>query len=119
MKLTETFYTRTRYGLTKCPGKRINEDYAVVKPWFSQDGIKGKLATKNRYYVIHIKSGLGITNTSYSTIKAAIDNFESDLEYALDKIKEKGKDFDTMIQVAIKEFDKMIKNKEFYRKEDE
>ena len=119
MKLTETFYTRTKYGLTKCQGKRINEDYAVIKPWFSQDGIKEKLATKNRYYVIHIKSGLGITKTSYSTIKAAIDNFESDLEYALNNIKERGKNFDTMIEVAIKEFDKMIKNKEFYKKEDE
>lgn len=119
MRLTETFYTRTKYGLTKCPGKRINEDYAVVKPWFSQDGIKGKLSTKNRYYVIHIKSGLGITNTSYSTIKSAIDNFESDLEYALDKIKEKGKDFNVVIEAAIKEFNNKIKNKEFYRKEDE
>lgn len=118
MRLNEKFYTRTIYGLTECDGKRINKDYAVIRPWFSSDGAKYKLSTKNRYYVIHIKSGLGITKTSYATIKGAVDNFESDLNYALDKIKADGKDFDAQIKIAIDQFDKIMESGKFYKKEE-
>lgn len=117
MKLNEKFYTRTIYGLTECDGKRINKDYAVIRPWFSSDGVKYKLSTKNRYYVIHIKSGLGITKTSYTTIKGAVENFESDLKFALDKIKAAGKDFDVQIKIAIEQFDKMMESGKFYEKD--
>ena len=36
MRLNEKFYTRIPHGLVQCDGKRINEDYAVIKPWFSK-----------------------------------------------------------------------------------
>ena len=118
MRLNEKYYTRTIHGLAECDGKRINDDYAVIRPWFSSDGVKYKLSTKNRYYVIHIKSGLGITKTSYTTIKGAVDNFESDLNYALDKIKAAGKDFDAQIKIAIEQFDKIMESGKFYKKEE-
>lgn len=111
MKLNEKFYARIIYGLAECDGKRINSDYAVVRGWFIPN--KKGIDKRNRYYVIHIKSGLAITATNYNTIKEAIDNFETDLEYALNKIKEHGKDFDEYIQIAIDEFNNLMEKEVF------
>ena len=47
MRLNEKYYTRTIYGLAECDGKRINDDYAVIRPWFTEN--KGEIKKRNRY----------------------------------------------------------------------
>ena len=113
MRLNEKYYTRTIYGLAECDGKRINDDYAVIRPWFTE--VKGQVAKRNRYYVIHIKSGLAIYRGYYNTIKDAVNNFESDLNEAKERI---GNVFDAQLQEAILQFNKMMKRKEFYKAEE-
>ena len=103
MRLNEKYYTRTIYGLAECDGKRINDDYAVIRPWFTE--VKGQVAKRNRYYVIHIKSGLAIIKGYYNTIKDAVNNFESDLNEAKERI---GNVFDAQLQEAILQFNKMM-----------
>lgn len=113
MRLNEKYYTRTIYGLAECDGKRINDDYAVIRPWFTE--VKGQVAKRNRYYVIHIKSGLAIYRGYYNTIKDAVNNFESDLNEAKERI---GNVFDAQLQEAILQFNKMMERKEFYKAEE-
>ena len=113
MRLNEKYYTRTIYGLAECDGKRINDDYAVIRPWFTE--VKGQVAKRNRYYVIHIKSGLAIYRGYYNTIKDAVNNFESDLNEAKERI---GNVFDAQLQEAILQFNKMMERKEFYKPEE-
>ena len=110
MRLNEKYYTRTIYGLAECDGKRINDDYAVIRPWFTE--VKGQVAKRNRYYVIHIKSGLAIYRGYYNTIKDAVNNFESDVNEAKERI---GNVFDAQLQEAILQFNKMMERKEFYK----
>ena len=113
MRLNEKYYIRTIYGLAECDGKRINDDYAVIRPWFTE--VKGQVAKRNRYYVIHIKSGLAIYRGYYNTIKDAVNNFESDLNEAKERI---GNVFDAQLQEAILQFNKMMERKEFYKAEE-
>ena len=113
MRLNEKYYTRTIYGLAECDGKRINDDYAVIRPWFTE--VKGQVAKRNRYYVIHIKSGLAIYRGYYNTIKDAVNNFESDLNEAKERI---GNVFDAQLQEATLRFNKMMERKEFYKPEE-
>lgn len=113
MRLNEKYYTRTIYGLAECDGKRINDDYAVIRPWFTE--VKGQVAKRNRYYVIHIKSGLAIIKGYYNTIKDTVNNFESDLNEAKERI---GNVFDAQLQEAILQFNKMMERKEFYKAEE-
>lgn len=113
MRLNEKYYTRTIYGLAECDGKRINDDYAVIRTWFTE--VKGQVAKRNRYYVIHIKSGLAIYRGYYNTIKDAVNNFESDLNEAKERI---GNVFDAKLQEAILQFNKMMERKEFYKPEE-
>ena len=113
MRLNEKYYTRTIYGLAECDGKKINDDYAVIRPWFTE--VKGQVAKRNRYYVIHIKSGLAIYRGYYNTIKDAVNNFESDLNEAKERI---GNVFDAQLQEAILQFNKMMERKEFYKPEE-
>ena len=110
MRLNEKYYTRTIHGLAECDGKRINDDYAVIRPWFTE--VKGQVAKRNRYYVIHIKSGLAIYRGYYNTIKDAVNNFKSDLNEAKERI---GNVFDAQLQEAILQFNKMMERKEFYK----
>lgn len=112
MRLNEKYYTRTIHGLAECDGKRINDDYAVIRPWFTE--VKGQVAKRNRYYVIHIKSGLAIYRGYYNTIKDAVNNFESDLNEAKERI---GNVFDAQLQEAALRFNKMMERKEFYKPE--
>ena len=113
MRLNEKYYTRTIHGLAECDGKRINDDYAVIRPWFTE--VKGQVAKRNRYYVIHIKSGLAIYRGYYNTIKDAVNNFKSDLNEAKERI---GNVFDAQLQEAILRFNKMMERKEFYKPEE-
>ena len=113
MRLNEKYYTRTIYGLAECDGKKINDDYAVIRPWFTE--VKGQVAKRNRYYVIHIKSGLAIYRGYYNTIKDAVNNFESDLNEAKERI---GNVFDAQLQEAILQFNKIMERKEFYKPEE-
>lgn len=113
MRLNEKYYTRTIHGLAECDGKRINDDYAVIRPWFTE--VKGQVAKRNRYYVIHIKSGLAIYRGYYNTIKDAVNNFKSDLNEAKERI---GNVFDAQLQEAILQFNKMMERKEFYKAEE-
>ena len=113
MRLNEKYYTRTIHGLAECDGKRINDDYAVIRPWFTEN--KGEIKKRNRYYVIHIKSGLAIYRGYYNTIKDAVNNFESDLNEAKERI---GNVFDAQLQEAILQFNKMMERKEFYKPEE-
>lgn len=108
MRLNEKFYTRTPHGLVQCDGKRINEDYAVIH------GIPNN---KKIYYVIHIKSGLSITMSGYKTIKEAVNNFESDLEYILGKIREHGGNPNEKIHKGINEFNDLMEKGKIYNKE--
>ena len=114
MRLNEKYYTRTIHGLAECDGKRINDDYAVIGPWFTE--VKGQVAKRNRYYVIHIKSGLAIMKGYYNTIKDAVNNFESDLSEAYEIIGEKN--FNDKIEYAISQFNELMERKEFYLKEE-
>ena len=113
MRLNEKYYTRTIYGLAECDGKRINDDYAVIRPWFTE--VKGQVAKRNRYYVIHIKSGLAIIKGYYNTIKDTVNNFESDLNETKERI---GNVFDAQLQEAALRFNKMMERKEFYKPEE-
>ena len=113
MRLNEKYYTRTIHGLAECDGKRINDDYAVIRPWFTEN--KGEIKKRNRYYVIHIKSGLAIYIGYYNTIKDAVNNFESDLNRAKEGI---GNVFDAQLQEAALRFNKMMERKEFYKPEE-
>ena len=101
MILNEKFYTRTINGLALCDGKRINEDYAVIRPWFKKNSYNPYVI--RRYYVIHIKSGLAVTKDYYSA-KDAVNNLEKDLEAVKKKIKELGKE-----ALYIPDFDEVIK----------
>ena len=113
MRLNEKYYTRTIHGLAECDGKRINDDYAVIRPWLTE--VKGQVAKRNRYYVIHIKSGLAIYRGYYNTIKDAVNNFESDLNETKERI---GNVFDAQLQEAALRFNKMMERKEFYKPEE-
>lgn len=113
MRLNEKYYTRTIHGLAECDGKRINDDYAVIRPWFTE--VKGQVAKRNRYYVIHIKSGLAIYRGYYNTIKDAVNNFESDLNETKEGI---GNVFDAQLQESVLRFNKMMERKEFYKPEE-
>lgn len=113
MRLNEKYYTRTIHGLAECDGKRINDDYAVIRPWFTEN--KGEIKKRNRYYVIHVKSGLAIYQGYYGTIKDAVNNFESDLNETKERI---GDVFDTQLQEATLRFNKMMERKEFYKPEE-
>ena len=110
MKLNEKFYTRTKDGLTKCDGKRIDSDYAVIHPWFTKK--------KRIYYVIHIKSGLKV-GENYLTIEDCISNFEKDLNNTKKHLKEKGMDFNKQIEIGIKLFNEAMEEELFYEEKDE
>ena len=105
MKLNEKFYTRTVYGLAECIGKRISDNYAVIKPWFTKETV---------YYVIHIQSGLKV-GANHSTIKNCIGNFVKDLAATKKRLQEKSLDFDKQIEKGIKRFDDLMERKIFYK----
>lgn len=106
MKLNEKFYTRTVYGLAECDGKRISENYAIIKPWFTKDTV---------YYLIHIPSGLKV-GTDHSTIKDCMGNFVKDLVATKNRLKEKGLDFDKQIEKGIERYNELMEEKVFYKK---
>lgn len=114
MKLDETFLTRTKKGLVECKGKRIDSDYAIIQPWFSKDEYQ---KYKKIYYIINISSGLKISSQDYKTIKAAVENFETDLDFVLRRMKERGIDFDETIEKAEKEFNELLKQGNIVKEE--
>ena len=115
MILNEKFYTRTINGLALCDGKRINEDYAVIRPWFKKNSYNPYVI--RRYYVIHIKSGLAVTKDYYSA-KDAGNDLEKDLEAEKKKIKELGKDFNEQLEIGIKLFNEAMEEELFYEEKD-
>lgn len=102
MKLNERYYTRTIYGLVECDGKRISEDYAVIRPWFNEKGI---------YYIIHINSGLRV-GKDYKTIKECIDSFETDFAEGKKRIESKGLNLDDLIKTGTNVFNRLVEEKQ-------
>lgn len=105
MKLNEKFYTRTVYGLAECDGKRISENYAIIKPWFTKETV---------YYAIHIQSGLKV-GADHSTLKDCIGNFVKDLADTKKRLKEKGLDFDKQVEKGIERYNELKEEKVFYK----
>lgn len=114
MKLNERFLTRTVYGLAECDGKRIDSDYAVIRPWFARDKYN---KYDKRYYVIHISSGLKVSSQDYATIKAAIENLEKDIEIGKERLKERNVTFEKAVKKGNEEFDKLLQAGKFYEEE--
>lgn len=105
MRLNEKIYTRNINGLALCDGKRIDDKFAVIRPWFVKERI---------YYVIHIASGLQISKGCYKTIKEAIDKFPDDLSRVYSACEKKGTTFDEAVKPFVEEFNKMYEAKEFF-----
>lgn len=105
MRLNEKIYTRNINGLALCDGKRIDDKFAVIRPWFVKERI---------YYVIHIASGLQISKGCYKTIKEAIDKFPDDLSRVYSACEEKGTTFDERVKPFVEEFNRMYEAKEFF-----
>lgn len=103
MKLNERYYTRTTYGLVECDGKRISENYAVIRPWFNKDKV---------YYIIHINSGLRV-GKSYKTIKECVANFVTDFAEGKKKIESKGLNVDDLIKTGTDVFNMLLEEKKF------
>ena len=101
MKLNETYYTRTIYGLAECDGKRISETYAVIRPWFNKDKV---------YYIIHINSGLKV-GKEYKTIKECIANFVTDFAEGKKRIESKGLNVDDLIKTGTNVFNELLEAK--------
>ena len=99
MKLNETFLSQTVYGLMKCKGKRLDNDYAIIKAWWNKE--------EPKYYVIHIESGLAING--YSTMVCAKECYKEDLESGIKKLESQGKTLEEMIQNGIKWFNQWKK----------
>lgn len=110
MRLNEKIYTRNINGLALCDGKRIDDKFAVIRPWFVKERI---------YYVIHIASGLKISKRDYKTIKKALDRFPDDLSIVYSYYEKKGTPFDEMIKPFVEEFNRMYNAKEFFVEEGE
>lgn len=113
MKLNEKFYTRTVYGLAECDGKRIDSDYAVIRPWFAKDKYNNKY--DKRYYVIHISSGLKVSSRDYTTAKAAIENLEEDIKFGKERLAERNTTFEFMIEKGIEDFNRLLNEEKFYK----
>ena len=113
MKLNEKFYTRTKDGLTKCDGKRIDSDYAVIRPWFAKDKYSNKY--DKRYYVIHISSGLKVSSRDYTTAKSAIENLEEDIKIGKERLAERNVTFESMVEKGIEDFNRWLNEGKFYR----
>lgn len=105
MKLNETYYTRTIYGLAECDGKRISETYAVIRPWFNKDEV---------YYIIHINSGLRI-GKEYKTIKECMSNFVKDLAECRKRLQEKGLNFEDQIETGTRMFNRLVEEKQIVK----
>ena len=113
MKLNEKFYTRTVYGLAECDGKRIDSDYAVIRPWFAKDKYSNKY--DKRYYVIHISSGLKVSSRDYATAKAAIENLEEDIKFGKERLVERNITFEDAVEKGIEDFNRWLNEGKFYR----
>lgn len=68
---------------------------------------------KKRYYVIHINSGLKVS-FEYSTIKEAIENFEEDLKFGLNGLKEKGTTFEQAVENGERRFNELLNSGMFW-----
>lgn len=112
MKLNKKFYTRTVYGLAECDGKRIDSEYAVIRPWFARD--KHEKYDK-RYYVIHISSGLKVSSRDYTTAKSAIENLEEDIKIGKERLAERNVTFESMVEKGIEDFNRWLNEGKFYR----
>lgn len=98
MKLNETFLSQTIYGLMECKGKRLDNDYAIIRAWWNKEN-------EYKYYVIHIQSGLAING--YYTMASAIDYYKEDLENGIKKLESEGKSLEDMIQKGIERFNRL------------
>lgn len=116
MKLTETFLVKTYHGLTECKGKRINSNYAVIRPSFPK-GINGT-KIERRYNIIHIASGEKISTTDYKTPEEAIENFEKDLQFGRNRLEKKGKTFEELIEERTKNFNELLEQEKFWKFEE-
>lgn len=115
MKLNEKFYTRTIHGLAECDGKRIDSDYAVIRPWFAKDEYK---KYDKRYYVIHISSGLKVSSRDYTTAKAAIENLEEDIKFGKERLAERNIIFEDTVEKGIEDFNRWLNEGKFYKEKE-
>lgn len=111
MKLNEQFLTRTIHGLAECDGKRIDSDYAVIRPWFARD--KHEKYDK-RYYVIHISSGLKVSSRDYTTAKSAIENLEEDIKFVKERLAERNVTFEFVAEKGTEDFNRLLDEGKFY-----
>ena len=109
MKLNETFLSQTIYGLMKCKGKRLDDDYALIKAWWNK-------SNQWKYYVIHIESGMAING--YWTMACAKDCYKEDLESGIKKLESQGKRLDDMIQKGIERFNRMKEQNNIHKESD-
>ena len=114
MKLNEQFLTRTIYGLAECDGKRIDSDYAVIRPWFAKSDYEPYV---KRYYVIHIASGLKVSSQDYTKAKSAVENLEKDIEIGKERLAERNLTFEDVVEKVIEDFNRCLEQGKFYRKE--
>ena len=114
MKLNEKFLTRTIHGLAECDGKRIDSEYAVIRPWFARD----KYYKYDKiYYVIHITSGLKVSSRDYATAKSAIENLEEDIKVVKERLVERNVTFESMVEKGIEDFNRLLNEESFIENE--